>query len=110
MAFPNRKYLRYKTVELIEAGESFLKENNIIELKEIQYEIFCRQRPYTARKLEDIKTKITLFLENNLKENKISNNSTIKKEETVSIKIPSVKKSSSTIVFIYSQSLLSSFC
>ena len=58
MAFPNRKYLRYKTVELIEAGESFLKENNIIELKEIQYEIFCRRRPYTARKLEDIKTRI----------------------------------------------------
>ena len=85
MAFPNRKYLRYKTVELIEAGESFLKENNIIELKEIQYEIFCRRRPYTARKLEDIKTKITLFLENNLKENKISNNSTIKKEANNSI-------------------------
>ena len=65
MAFPNRKYLRYKTVELIEAGESFLKENNIKELKEIQYEIFCRRRPYTARKLEDIKTRITeiiLFL------------------------------------------------
>ena len=33
MAFPNRKYLRYKTVELIEAGENFLKENNIKELK-----------------------------------------------------------------------------
>ena len=85
MAFPNRKYLRYKTVELIEAGESFLKENNIIELKEIQYEICCRRRPYTARKLEDIKTRITLFLENNLKENRIPNNSTIKKEANNSI-------------------------
>ena len=82
MAFPNRKYLRYKTVELIEAGENFLKENNIKELKEIQYEIGFRRRPYTARKLEDIKTKITLFLENNSKENKISNNSTIKKTKT----------------------------
>ena len=82
MAFPNRKYLRYKTVELIEAGESFLKENNIKELKEIKYEIGFRRRPYTARKLEDIKTRITLFLENNSKENKIANNSILKKETT----------------------------
>ena len=82
MAFPNRKYLRYKTVELIEAGESFLKENNIKELKEIQYEIGFRRRPNTARKLEDIKTRITLFLENNSKENKIANNSILKNETT----------------------------
>ena len=52
-----RKYLRYKTAELIEAGETFLKENNIKELKEIEYEINFRKRPYTARMLVDIKKK-----------------------------------------------------
>ena len=39
-----RKYLRYKTADLIEAGETFLKENNIKELKEIKYEINFRKR------------------------------------------------------------------
>ena len=70
-----RKYLRYKTAELIEAGETFLKENNIKELKEIEYEINFRKRPYTARMLVDIKKKISLFLENNSKENKITTKS-----------------------------------
>ena len=74
MPDPNRrKYIRYKTVELIEAGESFLKENNIKELKEIQYEIGFRRRPYTARMLEDIKERIKLHLKNNRKRNNIPN-------------------------------------
>jgi len=70
-----RKYLRYKTAELIEAGENFLKENNIKELKEIEYEINFRTRPYTARMLVDIKKRISLFLENNSKANKITTKS-----------------------------------
>ena len=80
MAFPNRKYIRYKTVELIEAGEGFLKENNIKELNEIQNEIGFRRRPYTARMLEDIKERIKLHLKNNRKRNNIPNESETKDE------------------------------